>query len=286
MGPAIAGGALAALAWGVSSLTSSRSSKEIGAASVLAWVMIAGFACAVPAAALAGAPAELDRSDVFLLAGSGVGTVSGLLASYHALRLGRVAIVQPIVACEGAAAALLGLLHGDSLSRLQVATLAVIVVGIVAVSRTSQASGGPDAASDRDRRAVLFAIASALLLGGSLFCTGVVGAHVGTPWILLAGRGIGVAAIALPLLARRQLRITRASAPLVIATGILEVVALTAYAWGARTNIAVTAVVGSQFAVVAAIGGVALFGEHLTRTQAIGILLTMTAVSALAAGAG
>lgn len=283
MGTAIAGGAIAALAWGVSSLASSRSSREIGATCVLAWVMLIGLLLAIPAAVSVGAPSGLSGTDVLLLVGAAFGSIAGLLADYRALRIGRVAIVQPIVACEGAAAACFGLLHGDSLSALQLAILAAIMVGIVAASRVPTAPGGSDARGARDREAVLLALASAALFGGSLFCIGVVGGDVSTAWILLTIRAIGVATIATPLLVRRRLRLNRAAAPLVAASGVLEVTGLVAFAWGAQDHIAVTAVVGSQFAVVGVVGGVILFGERITRVQGVGVAVTIVAVSALAA---
>jgi drug/metabolite transporter (DMT)-like permease len=284
VGTAIAGGGIAALAWGVSSLASSRSSKQIGATCVLAWVMLIGLVLAIPAVVYAGPPSDLDGGDVLLLIGAAVGSVLGLLADYRALRVGRVAIVQPIVACEGAAAAGFGLLHGDSLSAIQLVILALIMVGIVAASRApAEPAGAGSVGGTRDREAVLLALASAVLFGGALFCIGVVGDDVDTAWILLAVRAVGVAVVVLPLLARRRLRLTRAAAPLVLASGLLEVTGLVAFAWGAQDHIAVTAVVGSQFAVVGVVGGVLLFGERTSRLQAVGVVLTIVAVSALAA---
>ncbi len=267
MGTSVAGGAIAALASGVSSLASSRSSKGIGATCVLGWVMLIGLVVAVPAVLVKGSPGSLSGTDVLLLLGAAAGSIGGLLADYRALRVGRVAIVQPIVACEGAAAAVFGLLHGDALSALQLVILAAIMVGIVAASRVPQAADAVPAAGRHDREAVLLAIASAVLFGGSLFCIGVVGIRVSTGWILLAVRSIGVATVALPLLVRGRLRLTRPAMPLVLASGLLEVTGLVAFAWGAKEHIAVTAVVGSQFAVVGVVGGVLLFGERITRSR-------------------
>ena len=286
MGTAIAGGAIAALAWGISSLASSRTSKEIGATCVLAWVMVIGLVLAVPAAALDGVPHGLSANDVLLLLGAAVGSVAGLLADYRALRMGRVAIVQPIVACEGAAAAIFGLLHGDALSALQLVLLAAIVAGIVAASRASSDAEPTAAGRAQDRETILLALVAALLFGGSLFCIGVVGDSVSTSWILLAVRAVGVAAVAIPLLARRGLRLTRGSFPLVLASGLLEVIGLVAFAWGASDHIAVTAVVGSQFAVVGVIGGVLLFRERITRIQTAGVFVTLAAVTLLSAAGG
>ena len=60
MTTAILGGLGAAAAWTISTVCSSRSSRMIDPASVLAWVLLAGFVIAVPLAFAQGIPAGLD----------------------------------------------------------------------------------------------------------------------------------------------------------------------------------------------------------------------------------
>jgi len=48
-------------------------------------------------------------------------------------------------------------------------------------------------------------------------------------------------------------------------------------------NIAITAVLGSQFAAIAAVLAFLLFGERLSRTQVLGVIFIVAGVSALAA---
>jgi drug/metabolite transporter (DMT)-like permease len=53
--------------------------------------------------------------------------------------------------------------------------------------------------------------------------------------------------------------------------------------WGSRESIAITAVMGSQFAAIAAAVAFLLFGERLGRRQAIGVGVIVVGITALAA---
>ncbi len=58
-----------------------------------------------------------------------------------------------------------------------------------------------------------------------------------------------------------------------VIAGIGEIIGSTASAWGATYSIAITAVLGSQFAAIAAVLAYFLFGERLSRTQVAGVVL-------------
>ena len=66
------------------------------------------------------------------------------------------------------------------------------------------------------------------------------------------------------------------------AGGIAEVVGSMLSAWGSRESIAVTAVMGSQFAALAAVAAFVLFGERLGRIQVAGVVLIVIGVTVLA----
>src|SRR5207245_2380267 len=74
---AILGGLGAALCFGASTLCSSRSSRLIGAGSVVAWVMLVGLVLTLPAVALTSTPDQLDAGSVTWLTVAGVGNVTG-----------------------------------------------------------------------------------------------------------------------------------------------------------------------------------------------------------------
>jgi multidrug transporter EmrE-like cation transporter len=79
------------------------------------------------------------------------------------------------------------------------------------------------------------------------------------------------------------LTLTRQALPLVVIAGVGEIVGSRASAWGSRESIAVTAVLGSQFAAIAAVAAYFLFHERLARIQVVGVVLIVVGVTALAA---
>jgi uncharacterized membrane protein len=132
---AILGGLGAALCWATTTLVASRASRLIDSWSLLASVMTVGLLVAAPAAAISGAPENLDDRAVGWLVVSGAGNVVGLLCAYSALRIGKVGLVGPISSTEGAIAALISVVAGERLAPGAGITLAVITVGVVLATR-------------------------------------------------------------------------------------------------------------------------------------------------------
>lgn len=275
---AIVGGIGAALCFGVSTLCSSRSSRLIGSSSVVAWVMLVGLVATIPAVASSGVPEQLDADMVGWLVLAGTGNVAGLLAAYAALRIERVGIVAPITSTEGAVAALIAAVAGEAIGGGAGLALAVIVVGVVLAGIVQG-----EREERHGRRGALLAVAAAVAFGVGLYATGRAGADLPVAWVVLPARVIGVIVVTLPLALTSRLRLTRRALPLVVASGLAEVVGFASFALGARHGIAVSAVLASQFAVVAAIGAYVLFGERLGRVQLIGVALTVSGVAALTA---
>jgi drug/metabolite transporter (DMT)-like permease len=289
---AIAGGLGAAVSWAIATAASSRSSRMIGPTSVLAWVMIVGLVVTIPPAVLT-AGSVPSTADLALLLVYGGCYTAGLLIAYRALTVGRVAIVTPITSTEGAVAAIIAVLLGETLSLPMAATLALIVCGVILSS--IERDPGEDAPSrlrpgDHPRQAVALAATAAVVFGIGLAAGGVLGDRVPFTWIVMSARIIGTVAIAVPLWLRGGLRLTRQTAPLVVISGTLEALGSWAYVVGAHDSIAVAAVLGSQFAVIASLIGYFAFHERLARAQVAGVVLTIGGVTVLAllgsAGAG
>jgi drug/metabolite transporter (DMT)-like permease len=274
---AIAGGLGAALSWAIATLSSSRSSRMIGAFSVLAWVMTVGFVLAVVPAALT--PQHLGIPEIAALITIGISYNVGLLLAYTALTTGRVSIVAPITATEGAAAALISVALGETINLPTAVVLAVIAVGVVlaAVER----SGGEQPDPHVVRTAAL-ALAAAASFSIGLVVAGRLASSVSPIWVVAGPRTVGVLVIALPLLLMGRLRIVRAAIPLVILSGILEASGSALYVIAAKDGVAAAAVLSSQFAAIAAIGAFLLFGERLQKIQVVGVVLIGVGVTALA----
>ena len=285
---AIVGGLGAALSWAIATLASSRSSRLIGPISVLGWVMAVGWIAAI-GPALISRPVPLGLPEVAGLIATGLSHNIGLLLAYRALSIGRVSIVAPITSTEGAAAALVSVLIGETLAGTTALILAAIAVGVVlaAAERAADPASGPRLDPGHNRWAALYAIAAAATFSIGLVLAGRLGAEGVPPaWVMIVSRTVGLAVIVLPLVIARRFRLTRAALPLVIVSGVLEVFGGGIYVVAASQDVAVAAVVSSQFAALAAIGGFVLFGERLQRLQLLGIAIVAAGVTALAAFQG
>jgi drug/metabolite transporter (DMT)-like permease len=264
---AVLGGLGAALAWAAGTLCSARSTRMIGAPSVLALVMLAGLGITLPLVAAEGVPAGLDAAALSLLVVAGAGNVCGLLLAFTALTSGKVGVVAPIVSTEGAIAAVIAVAAGESIAPGTAVALAVVAAGVVLAARAAD-DGIP---RHEAMRVPLLALAAAGCFGAGLYATGRVSDDLPLAWVLLPARLIGVLAVAVPLLVAGRLRLTREALPLVVAAGGLEVLGFAAFALGARQAIAVSAVLASQFAGVAALGAYLLLHERLGRIQVVGV---------------
>lgn len=274
---AILGGLGAAVAWAAGVLCAARASRLVPPESLLAVVMTAGLVVTAPWALAVDRPDVGGGSALWLLVGGG-GNVLGLLLAYAAYRVGKVGLVAPITSTEGAIAALVAVVAGERLSAGIGVTLGVIAVGIAlaAAARVEEAE-----VRRADLRAALLALAAAVSFGFSLYGTGRVGDELGIAWAVLPPRLVGFVVIALPLVLAGRLRMTRRALPLALVMAASEVVGFASYAFGARHGLAVSAVLASQFAGLAALAGFLLFRERLAPVQVAGVVTILAGVTAL-----
>lgn len=281
---AILGGLAAATSWAIATLCSSRSSRMVGPASVLSWVMIIGFLVSIPPSVLAiPGSTPLSLPQMVGLVVNGFSYTAGLLLVYRALTIGRVSIVTPIAATEGALAAIGSVLLGEPLGLPMAIVLAAIVTGIIlsAIDRRAE-----DDTRHEDpavtRRSIILAIAGAGAFSIGLITSARLGTDVPISWIILVSRAVGCLVIALPLALRGDLRLSRRALPLVVVSGILEAVGNAFYVFGAQSSPATAAVLSSQFAAIAAVSAFIFFHERLQRIQVVGVSVIALGVTALA----
>jgi drug/metabolite transporter (DMT)-like permease len=126
------------------------------------------------------------------------------------------------------------------------------------------------------RAGVPLAIICALAYGVGGFMLGKYSARAGwlTAALIAHGASITVMLMALPLLRRKMAwRGTASGVAWAAAAGLTDAVGLLAFSKGGQAGqVAVTAAVSSVYPVIPLVGGVLLFGEHLTRRQLTGVL--------------
>ena len=141
----------------------------------------------------------------------------GLLLAYMAMRAGRVALVAPVLSSEGAMAALIAILVGESIAPRVGVTLVVIVLGI-ALAAIPGGSGG-ESVHHRHGHSIVFALGGALAFGASLYAAGRAGSALPAAWVAAAARLVGVPVLVVPLALSGRLQLTRAAVPLVLVSG-------------------------------------------------------------------
>jgi drug/metabolite transporter (DMT)-like permease len=313
---AILGGLGAAFAWAASGLFSSRSSRVIDPSIVVAWMAIVGLILIGPFVVASGVPTRLDASAAGWLALAGAGNITGLLAIYVAYREGAaVVLIAPLVATEGAIAAVIAFVGGEHVSVGVGVSLLVIAVGVsltavppagaredppmpgidpLPVPRPVSPAGAAAAAAaaapatatrggEHSGRVLALAALAAISFGFSLYATGHVSSKLPLSWVILPARAVGVALVALPLLAAGRLhpRLLAPAWPLVLGAGACEVIGFASYTLGARHDVAVAAVVACQFAAISAIVAFLLWGERLGRLQLGGVIVLLVGISVL-----
>ena len=263
----------------ISLVSSSRSIRMIGNIPVLAWVMLVGFLALLPLVIRDGIPTALTGADITLLLLIGICQIGGFLLSFAAMRVGKVGVVTPIFATEGAVAAVISAIGGERLGAVAVAMLATMVVGVVV------AGAAPDPhpiAHERPLASVGLAVSAAVVWGTGLFLVGRVSDHIPASWIVMPPRLLGTLVFAIPLLVTGRLVLTRQAAPLVILAGLAEVVVNVMIALGSRSSVAITSVMASQYAVLSPLAAWLLFRETLGKQQLLGAALLVVGVTGIA----
>jgi drug/metabolite transporter (DMT)-like permease len=274
---AIIFGLLTAAFFATSSLCNARASRHMGSWAVVGWAMLIGLLLTIPMVLIGGIP-SMDSATLTWLAISGLGNVAGLILTSFAYRMGKVGVISPIIATEGAIAAIISAAFGAPIAPLVILTLTVIVIGVIL------AGVAPDPAPLAHARpvlAVVLAIACAFAFGLSLFATGHLSGGLPVGMLLLPARLIGVIVLAAPLAATRRFTLSRRAAPLVIGMGIAEVVGFVCYTIAAAQDIAIASVLVSQFAPMATLAAFFLFKERLGRLQILGFVVIIAGVIGL-----
>ena len=265
---AVIGGLGAALAWALATLAAARASRVLGAWSTTALVVFIGLLATVPLLLLDPPSEPIATEGLMWLVVAGLGYSIGMIFNYTALAGGKVPVTAPIVSSEGSIAAALAVLTGEAASPLLGVMLVLIAMGIFTVAL--QPGGGADVLAGGGARYVVYAIVAALIFGVGLYGAGRASEDVPPSWVVAAGRIAGVLFLTLPLALARRLRFDRAVLPFLLLAGVAEVAGVYLFAWGSAESIAVTAVLSSLFAVMAALVAHTL-GERISARQWVGV---------------
>ena len=277
-GTSIIFGLLTAVLFASSALGGSRAVRHISQFAVVGWSCTIGLVLIAPLLIATGIPSTLRGENLLWWLVFGITNIAGAVVVFYAFRIGKVGLLAPIVATEGSIAAVLATLMGDPLVPLAGLALLIVVAGIVLTAIAPDPNPLP---AERPVLSVMLAIVATLLFGTCLYASGRLSGEIPDEWLVAAPRIIGTIAVAIPLLLLRKMRMTRPAVLPVIIVAVAEVLAFFTYARGAQENIAITAVLSSQFAPLTTVVAWLFFKERLGRLQITGIAIVLTGVVSL-----
>jgi drug/metabolite transporter (DMT)-like permease len=271
---------LSSLLWGGSDFLGGTATRRIPSAVVVGVSQAFALVALVPFALVLGSQPDHLLSGVL----AGLAGVVGLALFYAALAGGTMGVVAPIASMGALLPVTVGLARGEVPSGLQIAGIAVAILGVVLAS-------GPELSGGASSRPLLLALGAAVGFGlvAVLLSEGSKGPSGAVVVTLLVMRTTSVGVLVLAFVVARTrgfaLGVGRVDLPLLLAVGIGDVGANACFAVASREGLlSVVSVLGSLYPVVTVLLARQLQAERLRRIQVIGTIATLGGVALLAAG--
>jgi drug/metabolite transporter (DMT)-like permease len=268
----------AAVLWGMSDFGGGVLGRRGPVIGVLITTQSVGLAIAVVMSVAYPEP-PLVGTDLLLSLATAVLASIGVGAFYRGLAVGRMGVVAPVAAVLTAGTpALIGIV-------LQGAPPMTVIVGfglaIVAVVVVSTVSGEADARPSGLRLALIGGVALGLM---STLLSRIGLAHVFGPLAVLRA---GAVLIFLAVVAARRIpwRLPRATIPLAVAVGAIDLIGNVAFMTASRTGaLAIAAILSSLYPIVTVLLATSILHERITRSHAAGVALAGIAIALIAGG--
>jgi drug/metabolite transporter (DMT)-like permease len=275
-------GLSAATCIGFSNIVAGITARRLTPLTVGFWAQATGAAWCGLLLLILRPPLVPEQIPAGLIAGLAGG--AGMLLFYQSMAAGAISLVAPITACAVVFPVVYAIASGETPTLPVAAGLIAIISGILLASlRPTPVRGDPpDTRISTDGRAVVFAIAAAVAFGVFFILIDLAPPAGGWGALWTAGAvrcsGFGVQ-VALALLGPRRVAWPGHYAPAVALSGTLDLTSLILISFGSMTDSygIVTALVG-LYPVVAALLGVIILGERLSRVQATGATLAMAGI--------
>jgi drug/metabolite transporter (DMT)-like permease len=273
----------ASLCWGVSDFLAGQQSRRMSTLVVLAGSQLVALVMYALLAAVVGMPGS--AGDVVLVALlAGALSVAGLGCFYHALALGRMGLVAPIVATGTAVPVVAGVLGGERLGALPAAGIVLAIAGVVLASRTTDGDELVPGAGGSPWHAIGLSIVAAGTIGLALVLIDASAEHGVMSTLLIAKCAGAACALALLGLARPAVPSSARQLLPVAAVGALEATANSVFTLATTLGaLSLTAVAASLYPVITVLLARKLLDERLNHGQVVGVAITLAGVALMAA---
>lgn len=267
-----------ALSWGIGDFLGGLASRRLQVLTVLAVSQAIGLAGVVLWVAVAREPFP-GVTELLPAAAGGIAGLIGLAALYRGLAIGAMGIVAPISAASPIVPLTVDAAQGTVPGTAQWFGIALVLTGVVALSREPSKAGGRVAAGTG------LALLAALGFGG--FVLGLdASADESASWAVVSARSAAVAlAVTAALLTTTTLRPPRALLPTLVAIGVVDTMAnVLVAAATTKGAVGIVAVLSSLYPVMTVVLARIVLGERLSGARRMGGVTALTGAVLVAAG--
>lgn len=288
IGSAAAWGATSALSWGLSDFLARFAGRSVGVIAATFSTMVIGSGLLTLYIWLSGEPINWDLSGLGWLIATGIGIALATVLLYDALTKGPVSLASPIVASYPVVTVPISVALGARPSLTHWAAMAATIAGVWLVARAVSARSDQENSEYEPRvirRAILFAVGSALAFGLS-WTSADQAIEIYGPWqTIVAARFVGVLCFGAWLLAKpRTARYPRRAWPILVVLGVFDTMGYLGVFLGlSLANGEFAVVASSSYTVVTVMLARLYLREQVSTVQWLGIALVVGGIAALAA---
>ena len=273
---------IAVAAWGLGDFLIQKSARKLGDWEAL--FVITAFAMVVLFPFIYGTLSTLSTSDWLILSGTSFVIFVAALLDFDALRVGKIAVIEPILALEvPVTVALATFILGEKMTPLQIGLIISLLVGIYLVSN-KRLSGIHARTLERG---VLVAIIATLGMGLANFLYGF-GARETTPLMInwFTSTFMAIATLAFLVYTKQTWKLWhnfKKNKGLILAVSVSDNIAWVAYSASALyLPIGIATGLTESYIVLAALLGLTFGGERLIRHQKFGLVVAVVSAITLA----
>jgi drug/metabolite transporter (DMT)-like permease len=273
---------MASLLWGSSDFLAGLQARRATVWAVALVSQATAFVAALVVLAVV-SPPFTSAADLVAPAVAGFAITLSALSEYKAMALASMSVVAPIFAGAALVPVVWGLALGERPDALQLAGMALTVVGIVLISRPQRRE--PHAERRAGSAGILLALFAAFMVGVVLVAYGY-GDDVDPYWSVATARFSALLLLVVVLVVRRpSLHLGEQSAPAAVVVGLFLVTANTLYTAATTLGLlSVVAVLGWLSPAVTVFWAQALLHERLRPLQWVAAAMVLAGVVGLALG--